>query len=76
MVKESQKHASRAWEKRNPERASYLALRRATFNFIHPKSGTKAEQAIQANWDDYIDDLEKLNHLLRKRKTMLSNRKN
>ncbi|KRL78234.1 hypothetical protein FC36_GL001120 [Ligilactobacillus equi DSM 15833 = JCM 10991] len=75
MVKESQKHASRAWEKRNPERTSYLALRRATFNFVHPKPGTKAERAIQANWDDYIDDLDTLNHLLEQQKTMYFNGK-
>lgn len=64
MVTKAQKRASRKWEKENPHRTGYAKLRRTAFSFVNPKPGSKAEEYINANHADYVDDLEELKKLL------------
>ncbi|WP_270367774.1 hypothetical protein [Limosilactobacillus fermentum] len=70
MVSKSQVKASRKWEKENPHRTAYTKLRRAAFSFVDPKPGSKAEEHINANYVEYMDDLEELNKLLKRSLTM------
>lgn len=71
MVSKSQVKASRKWEKENPHRTAYTKLRRAAFSFVNPKPGSKAEEHINANLADYVDDLEELKQaIIEKEKTM------
>lgn len=71
MVSKSQVKASRKWEKENPHRTAYTKLRRAAFSFVNPKPGSKAEEHINANHADYVEDLEELKQaIIEKEKTM------
>lgn len=70
-VSKSQVKASRKWEKENPHRTAYTKLRRAAFSFVNPKPGSKAEEHINANHADYVEDLEELKQaIIEKEKTM------
>lgn len=59
-VSKSQQKASRKWEKENPHRTGYAKLRRTAFSFVNPKPGSKAEEHINANHADYVEDLKEL----------------
>lgn len=59
-VSKSQVNASRKWEKENPHRTGYAKLRRTAFSFVNPKPGSKAEEHINANHADYVEDLKEL----------------
>lgn len=59
-VSKSQTQASRKWEKENPHRTGYAKLRRTAFSFVSPKPGSKAEEHINANHADYVEDLKEL----------------
>lgn len=59
-VSKSQTQASRKWEKENPHRTAYTKLRRTAFSFVNPKPGSKAEEHINANHADYVEDLKEL----------------
>ena len=59
-VSKSQVNASRKWEKENPHRTGYAKLRRTAFSFVNPKPGSKAEEHINANRADYVEDLKEL----------------
>lgn len=70
-VSKSQVSASRKWEQQNPHRTAYTKLRRTAFSFVNPKPGSKAEEHINANHADYVDDLEELKQaIIEKEKTM------
>lgn len=70
-VNKSQVSASRKWEQQNPHRTAYTKLRRTAFSFVNPKPGSKAEEHINANHADYVDDLEELKQaIIEKEKTM------
>lgn len=60
MVTKAQTQASRKWEKENPHRTGYAKLRRTAFSFVNPKPGSKAEEHINANHADYVEDLKEL----------------
>lgn len=60
MVTKAQTNASRKWEKENPHRTGYAKLRRTAFSFVNPKPGSKAEEHINANHADYVEDLKEL----------------
>lgn len=59
-VSKAQTQASRKWEKENPHRTGYAKLRRTAFSFVNPKPGSKAEEHINANHADYVEDLKEL----------------
>lgn len=59
-VSKSQVNASRKWEQANPHRTGYAKLRRTAFSFVNPKPGSKAEEHINANHTDYVEDLKEL----------------
>lgn len=59
-VSKSQQKASRKWEQQNPHRTGYAKLRRTAFSFVNPKPGSKAEEHINANHADYVEDLKEL----------------
>ena len=61
-VSKSQTQASRKWEKENPHRTGYAKLRRTAFSFVNPKPGSKAEEHINANHADYVEDLRELKY--------------
>lgn len=61
-VSKSQVNASRKWEQQNPHRTAYTKLRRTAFSFVNPKPGSKAEEHINANHDDYVEDLKELKY--------------
>ncbi|WP_123799546.1 hypothetical protein [Limosilactobacillus fermentum] len=63
----AQKRASRKWEASNPRRTGYSKLRRTAFSFVNPKPGSKAEEYINANYVDYVEDLEELKKALKRR---------
>lgn len=70
-VSKSQVSASRKWEQQNPHRTAYTKLRRTAFSFVNPKPGSKAEEHINTNHADYVDDLEELKQaIIEKEKTM------
>lgn len=70
-VSKSQVSASRKWEQQNPHRTAYTKLRRTAFSFVNPKPGSKAEEHINANHADYVEDLEELKQaIIEKEKTM------
>lgn len=60
MVTKAQTNASRKWEQQNPHRTAYTKLRRTAFSFVNPKPGSKAEEHINANHADYVEDLKEL----------------
>ena len=60
MVTKAQTNASRKWEQQNPHRTAYTKMRRTAFSFVNPKPGSKAEEHINANHDDYVEDLKEL----------------
>lgn len=60
VVSKAQTQASRKWEKENPHRTGYAKLRRTAFSFVNPKPGSKAEEHINANHADYVEDLKEL----------------
>lgn len=60
MVTKAQTQASRKWEKENPHRTGYAKLRRTAFSFVNPKPGSKAEEHINANHAEYVEDLKEL----------------
>lgn len=60
MASKAQTRASRKWEKENPHRTGYAKLRRTAFSFVNPKPGSKAEEHINANHADYVEDLKEL----------------
>lgn len=60
MVTKAQTNASRKWEQQNPHRTAYTKLRRTAFSFVNPKPGSKAEEHINANHADYVEDLREL----------------
>lgn len=66
-VSKSQQKASRKWEQQNPHRTGYAKLRRTAFSFVNPKPGSKAEEHINANRADYVEDLKKLKYELDKK---------
>lgn len=61
-VRKSQVSASRKWERANPHRTAYTKLRRTAFSFVSPKPGSKAEEHINANHADYVEDLKELKY--------------
>lgn len=61
-VSKSQTKASRKWEQQNPHRTAYTKLRRTAFSFINPKPGSKAEEHVNANHADYVEDLKELQY--------------
>ena len=67
MVTKAQTNASRKWEKENPHRTGYAKLRRTAFSFVNPKPGSKAEEHINANHADYVEDLKELKYELDKK---------
>ncbi|WP_347980188.1 hypothetical protein [Limosilactobacillus allomucosae] len=67
MVSKSQTQASRKWEKENPHRTGYAKLRRTAFSFVNPKPGSKAEEHINANHADYVEDLKELQYEISKK---------
>lgn len=67
MVTKAQTQASRKWEKENPHRTGYAKLRRTAFSFVNPKPGSKAEEHINANHADYVEDLKELKYELDKK---------
>lgn len=66
-VSKAQTQASRKWEKENPHRTGYAKLRRTAFSFVNPKPGSKAEEHINANHADYVEDLKELKYELDKK---------
>lgn len=71
VVSKSQVNASRKWEKENPHRTGYAKLKRTAFSFVNPKPGSKAEEHINVNHADYVEDLEELKQaIIEKEKTM------
>ena len=60
MTSKAQTQASRKWEQQNPHRTAYTKLRRTAFSFVNPKPGSKAEEHINANHADYVEDLREL----------------
>ncbi|MEK1298963.1 hypothetical protein HCY47_07665 [Limosilactobacillus fermentum] len=68
MATESQKKASRAYRERNPDATGYQSLRRGARNFIAPKPGSKAARYAKWAGDQYWQDLEELEKLLKSRK--------
>ncbi|MEO5283658.1 hypothetical protein [Limosilactobacillus allomucosae] len=66
-VSKSQVNASRKWEKENPHRTGYAKLRRTAFSFVNPKPGSKAEEHINANHADYVEDLKELQYEINKK---------
>lgn len=67
MVTKAQTNASRKWEKENPHRTGYAKLRRTAFSFVNPKPGSKAEEHINANHADYVEDLKELQYEINKK---------
>ena len=55
---ESQKKASKKWDKQNKKRVMYLKDRSGAFSFVNPS--TKAKKERFNSQADYIDDLKKL----------------
>lgn len=66
-VSKSQVNASRKWEQQNPHRTAYTKLRRTAFSFVDPKPGSKAEEHINANHADYVEDLKELKQAIDKK---------
>lgn len=66
-VSKSQVNASRKWEKENPHRTAYTKLRRTAFSFVNPKPGSKAEEHINANHADYVENLKELKQAIDKK---------
>lgn len=62
MASKAQAQASRKWEQQNPHRTAYTKLRRTAFSFVNPKPGSKAEEHINANHADYVEDLKELKY--------------
>lgn len=68
MVSKAQTAASRKYEKRNPERTTYNAARRAARGFVKPKPGGKVENAVKGyGAAQYVDDLKDLAFTIRQR---------
>lgn len=67
MVTKAQTNASRKWEKGNPHRNGYAKLRRTAFSFVNPKPGSKAEEHINANLADYVENLKELQYEINKK---------
>ncbi|RXA55433.1 hypothetical protein [Limosilactobacillus mucosae] len=67
MTSKAQTQASRKWEQQNPHRTAYTKLRRTAFSFVNPKPGSKAEEHIDANHDDYVEDLKELKYEIDKK---------
>lgn len=67
MVTKAQTNASRKWEQQNPHRTGYAKLRRTAFSFVNPKPGSKAEEHINANHADYVEDLKELQYEINKK---------
>lgn len=67
MTSKAQTQASRKWEQQNPHRTAYTKLRRTAFSFVNPKPGSKAEEHIDANHDNYVEDLKELQYEINKK---------
>ncbi|EGL98265.1 MULTISPECIES: hypothetical protein [Bacilli] len=68
MVLESQKKASRKYEKKNPDRTRYNSLKRGARNFISPKAGSKSDETtLYWNPYKYYEDLVAYREVLNKR---------
>lgn len=64
MTTESQKRASRAYRKRNPDVTGYQSLRRGARNFVAPKPNSKSSRYVKQASNQYRQDLEELRKLI------------
>jgi len=60
----AQMRAQKQWDAKNKDRKAYLVLKNSAFRFLNPQKGSKSYEVIQANYDEYLSDLDKLRKLL------------